>query len=57
VLVGLTAQGRELVDRMVEAHLANEENLLAGLTDSERQRLVRLLRRLGESVHAAEELP
>jgi DNA-binding MarR family transcriptional regulator len=55
VLVGLTAEGLELVDRVVEEHLENEENLLAGLTDAERERLARLLRKLGESVRAAEE--
>jgi hypothetical protein len=37
---------------MVEEHLANEEHLLAGVTDAERKRLVRLLRRLRESVRA-----
>jgi DNA-binding MarR family transcriptional regulator len=54
VLVGLTAEGLELVDRVVEEHLENEENLLAGLTAAERERLARLLRKLGESVRAAE---
>jgi DNA-binding MarR family transcriptional regulator len=54
VLVGLTGEGLELVDRVVEEHVANEENLLAGLTGGERERLARLLRKLGESVRAAE---
>jgi DNA-binding MarR family transcriptional regulator len=54
VLVGLTAEGIELVDRVVEEHVANEHHLLAGLTDGERERLARLLRKLGESVRAAE---
>jgi DNA-binding MarR family transcriptional regulator len=55
VLVGLTADGLKLVDRVVEEHIANEEDLLAGLTDAERERLARLLRKVGESVHAADE--
>jgi DNA-binding MarR family transcriptional regulator len=55
VLVGLTAGGLELIDRAAEEHVANEHNLLAGLTDAERERLARLLRKLGESVRAAEE--
>jgi DNA-binding MarR family transcriptional regulator len=54
VLVGLTSEGLELVDRVVEAHVENEQNLLAGLTDAERERLARLLRKLGESVRGAE---
>jgi DNA-binding MarR family transcriptional regulator len=54
VLVGLTPEGLELVDRVVEEHVANEHHLLAGLTDRERERLARLLRKLGESVRAAE---
>jgi DNA-binding MarR family transcriptional regulator len=55
VLVGLTPEGLELIDRVVEEHVANEENLLADLSDRERERLVRLLRKLGESVRAADE--
>jgi DNA-binding MarR family transcriptional regulator len=55
VLVGLTPEGLELVDRVVEQHLENEENLLADLTSQERERLARLLRKLGESVRAAEQ--
>jgi DNA-binding MarR family transcriptional regulator len=54
VLVGLTSEGLELVDRVVEEHVENEQNLLAGLTDAERERLARLLRKLGESVRGAE---
>jgi DNA-binding MarR family transcriptional regulator len=55
VLVGLTAEGLEMVDRVVEEHLENEQRLLADLTDAERERLARLLRALGESVRAAEQ--
>lgn len=49
--VSLTARGREVVDRMLEAHVANEHRLVAGLSDLERSRLTHLLelwgRRLG----------
>jgi len=45
-LVELTAKGRRLVDAAVEDHLANEEQLLAGLSPSERERLAELLRKL-----------
>lgn len=55
VRVGLTPVGLELVDQAVEEHVANEERLLADLTRAEREQLARLLRRLGESVRAAEE--
>ena len=55
VLVGLTPVGLELIDQAVEEHVANEERLLADLTRAEREQLARLLRRLGESVRAAEE--
>lgn len=43
--VALTDAGRELVDRLVEKHVANEERLLAGFTELERARLTRLLTR------------
>jgi len=46
VLITLTPQGRELIDRVTEAHLANERRLLAGLSESERDRLADLLRKL-----------
>lgn len=55
VLVGLTPEGLSLVDRAVEAHLANEERLLARLPRREREQLARLLRKLGDSVRSAEE--
>ena len=45
-LIGLTAAGRQLVDAVTEAHLANEERLLAGLSSAERRRLADLLRAL-----------
>lgn len=45
-LVALTAAGRELFERVVPAHLANEERVLAALSADERQLLSGLLRKL-----------
>ncbi len=45
-LIGLTAEGVALVDRLVVAHVANERGLLAGLTEAEARELAGLLRRL-----------
>ncbi len=45
-LVTLTAAGRDLFERVVPAHLANEERILAGLSGHERQLLSGLLRKL-----------
>ena len=45
-LVGLTSKGRELVDRAVIDHLANEQQLLGALSEGERQELADLLRKL-----------
>jgi DNA-binding MarR family transcriptional regulator len=45
-LIGLTAKGREMIDAVTEAHLANERRLLEALSDDEQARLARLLRRL-----------
>jgi DNA-binding MarR family transcriptional regulator len=44
--VSLTPGGRSLVDTAVEAHVANEQALLAGLSPTERQRLDAGLRAL-----------
>lgn len=41
--IALTPAGRELVDRVVGEHFANEERLLSGFTELERSRLTRLL--------------
>jgi DNA-binding MarR family transcriptional regulator len=46
VLVALTPRGRQLVDKVTEAHLENEHRLLAHLKASERRELGRLLRKL-----------
>src|SRR6266496_5298783 len=45
-LVGLSRKGRTLVDRIGSSHLATEERLLAALTQSEREQLAGLLRKL-----------
>ena len=50
VTITLTEAGRELIDRVTEAHLANEARLLAGLSAAERERLAGLLRKLGLSL-------
>ncbi len=46
----LTEEGRVVIDRAIEAHLAAEHALLAKLTDSERQELARLLAKLESSI-------
>ena len=45
-LISLTPAGRELIDRVSDAHLANEARLLASLTAAERKQLATLLRKL-----------
>jgi DNA-binding MarR family transcriptional regulator len=45
-LITLTDAGRELIDSVTEAHLANERRLLASLTESEQRRLADLMRKL-----------
>jgi DNA-binding MarR family transcriptional regulator len=46
VLVELTAEGRSLIDRVLTAHVRNEERILESLTDVDRRQLTRLLRKL-----------
>jgi DNA-binding MarR family transcriptional regulator len=46
VLVSLTPNGRELFERVVPAHLANEARLVAALTEPEQKLLGDLLRKL-----------
>jgi DNA-binding MarR family transcriptional regulator len=46
VLVALTPKGRELFERVVPAHLANEARLLSALTEPEQRLLADLLRKL-----------
>ena len=45
-LIVLTDDGRALADRTVEAHLENEQRLLADLSEAEREKLAALLREL-----------
>jgi DNA-binding MarR family transcriptional regulator len=45
-LITLTPKGLELIDDVTEAHLDNERNLLAALSESEQRRLADLLRKL-----------
>ena len=45
ILVELTEQGRELVDRVLVAHVANEARLLQTLSSEEQQTLTVLLRK------------
>src|SRR4051794_22257412 len=45
-LIALTDRGRELIDGVTEAHLANERAILAALTAREQELLAGLLRKL-----------
>jgi DNA-binding MarR family transcriptional regulator len=45
-LIELTDRGRELVDRVVVEHWANEDRLIGALSQRERNQLVGLLRKL-----------
>jgi DNA-binding MarR family transcriptional regulator len=45
-LITLTPKGLELIDNVTEAHLDNERQLLASLSDAEQSRLADLLRKL-----------
>ncbi|PBC11087.1 MarR family transcriptional regulator [Mesorhizobium sp. WSM3859] len=46
VVVQLTAKGRELTDTVLAAHVANEHEILAGLTQEDREMLAKLLEKL-----------
>lgn len=46
LLIELTAAGRKLVDDALEAHLSNEEKILATLNKKERKELAELLKKL-----------
>jgi DNA-binding MarR family transcriptional regulator len=45
-LITLTAAGRRLIDKVTEAHLENERNILGALSETDRRRLADLLRKL-----------
>jgi DNA-binding MarR family transcriptional regulator len=51
-LIALTAAGRELIDSVTAAHLANERRLLEALDEDEKHVLTDLLRRLLSSLPA-----
>jgi DNA-binding MarR family transcriptional regulator len=53
-IVKLTRRGRALVDRALEEHVANEEQLLEGLTPNQRKTLDGLLRTLLEHLEQAD---
>ncbi|THF55065.1 MarR family winged helix-turn-helix transcriptional regulator [Ollibium composti] len=46
LMVQLTEEGRELIDRAVEAHIENEHRILSSLNTEERERLAALLEKL-----------
>ncbi|RUU68066.1 MarR family transcriptional regulator, partial [Mesorhizobium sp. M2C.T.Ca.TU.009.01.2.1] len=46
VIVQLTAKGRELTDDALTAHVANEHQILSGLTSEDREMLAKLLEKL-----------
>lgn len=50
VYVTLTETGRQLVDEVADAHFANEQVMLAGLSDTERETLGALLVKLEGSL-------
>lgn len=45
-LIKLTGRGKATIDRTIEAHLANEEELLNSISPSQRRTLGELLRKL-----------
>lgn len=51
-VVSLTEQGLELVEGLVERHVANEHRLVEGLTGPERAELARLLEKWGRVLGA-----
>lgn len=52
ILVRLTADGRRIVDRAVDAHVRREDELLRALAPADRKRLADLLRRLALTVES-----
>lgn len=53
----LTERGVEVADVVAVAHFANEERMLAELSDAERRRLSQLLGKLERSLETAEQTP
>src|SRR5205085_4120475 len=56
-LVGLTAEGLALVDRVAPEHMDNERRMLAALSEDEQEQLAGLLRKLLRALEAERELP
>lgn len=54
VLVGLTAHGRETIDAALDAHVANEEEFLRPLAQTDQRALDNLLRKLLAGVESAD---
>ena len=52
-VVSLTPAGRALIDRALPDHVANQEWMLAGLTDAQRADLATMLQALAESLAEA----
>jgi DNA-binding MarR family transcriptional regulator len=52
-VIALTPEGRELIDRAFEAHLANEHRLVGLLDELERARLAHLLEKWGRALDSA----
>ena len=52
-MVQLTEAGRLLIDGLFRTHAAAMEKAVAGLSDSERLKVIRLLRKLGKSAEAS----
>jgi DNA-binding MarR family transcriptional regulator len=50
IRVGLTDDGRELVERALRAHVANERRLIAALSEREQKAVGRLLRKLAHDL-------
>jgi DNA-binding MarR family transcriptional regulator len=46
-VIALTADGRDLIDRAFEAHMANEHRLLGALSEADRRDLERVLEAWG----------
>jgi DNA-binding MarR family transcriptional regulator len=49
-LIALTPQGSSLVDKAAVKHMANERQILSGLTAAEQRQLADLLRKLNTTL-------